>query len=141
MIRAALACLLLQSGTPAPAASPIAGQWTNQPAENMTVRIDRCGAVLCGRVTDASPRARAEAASAGTPQLIGAELMSGLEPAGERSWRGRFFVPQFNLRGKATVRLVGADALDIHGCALAGLLCRTQRWTRVVPAPAETAGR
>jgi uncharacterized protein (DUF2147 family) len=29
------------------------------------------------------------------------------------------------------VRLLGPDALSVEGCALLGLVCKEQRWTRV----------
>ncbi len=72
-----LAAALLAS--PALAASPIEGRWTN-PAGTVTVRIAPCGASLCGRVIGATPEAMAKAAAAGTPRLIGTVLMSRLVP-------------------------------------------------------------
>ena len=123
-----LAATLIAS--PALAASPIEGQWTN-PARSVTVRIAPCGASLCGRVVSASPDAKAKAAAAGTPRLVGTELMSRLVPAGEGAWRGEFFVPDRNVRAPGELRLLGPRALEIEGCAVAGLLCKSQQWTRV----------
>ncbi len=116
--------------SPAFAAAPIEGQWTN-PARTVTVRIAQCGAALCGRVVSASPDARARAAAAGTPRLIGTELMSRLVPVGEGTWRGTFFVPDRNVRAPGELRLLGPRALEIEGCAMGGLVCKTQLWARV----------
>jgi len=117
--------------SPAFAASPIEGQWTN-PARSVTVRIAACGGgSLCGRIVGASPDAKAKAAAAGTPRLIGTELMSRIVPAGEGAWRGIFFVPDRNVRAPGELRLLGPRTLEIEGCAMAGLLCKSQQWTRV----------
>jgi len=119
--------------TPALAASPIEGQWTN-PARSVAVRIAPCrGRSLCGRVVSASPDATAKAAEAGTPRLIGTELMSALVPIGPGAWQGEFFVPDRNVRAPGELRLLDSRTLEIEGCAIAGLLCKSQRWTRVVP--------
>ena len=117
--------------SPAIAASPIEGEWTN-PARSVTVRIAACGgASLCGRVIRASPEAKAKAAAAGTPRLIGTELMSRLVPVGEGAWRGEFFVPDRNVRAPGELHLLGPRTLEIEGCAVAGLLCKSQQWTKV----------
>ena len=124
-----LSAALLAS--PALAASPIEGQWTN-PARSVTVRIAPCGGnLLCGRVTSATSDARAKAAAAGTPRLVGTELMSRLVPAGGGAWQGEFFVPDRNVRAPGELRLLGPRTLEIEGCAVAGILCKTQQWTRV----------
>ena len=130
MFRKYLLAAALFAG-PAFAASPIEGRWTN-PARSVTVRIAPCGAaVLCGRVVGATPEARAKAAAAGTPRLIGTELMSRLVPAGQGTWRGEFFVPDRNISAPGELRLLGPRALEIEGCAMGGLVCKTQQWARV----------
>ncbi len=123
-----LAAALLAS--PALAASPIEGRWTN-PARTVTVRIAPCGASLCGRVIGATPEAMAKAAAAGTPRLIGTVLMSRLVPVRQGAWRGEFFVPDRNVRAPGELRLIGPRALEIEGCAMGGLVCKTQLWGRV----------
>lgn len=130
------ACLLLAAllASPALAASPIEGNWTN-PHHSVTVRIAPCGSRLCGRVVSASSRAKADAAAGGTPRLVGAELMSGLEQTGAGSWHGDIFVPDANRRAEADLRLVDPRTLEIQGCALGGLLCKSQVWTRVAAPP------
>ena len=119
---------------PALAASPIEGQWTN-PARNVTVRIAPCrGQSLCGVVVSATADAKAKAAAAGTSRLIGTQLMSGLVPTGAGIWTGEFFVPDRNVRAPGELRLLGSRTLEIEGC-VAGLLCKSQRWTRVAAPP------
>ena len=103
------------------AASPIEGNWRNLRG-SVTVHIGSCGPTLCGRVISASP---------GTERLIGTELMSGLEPVGEGAWRGDIFVPDRNVRAQGELHLTGLRTLEIEGCAMGGLICKTQTWTRV----------
>jgi len=82
-------------------------------------------------VIRASAPAKAKAAAAGTSQLIGVELMSDLKPVGQRSWRGSFFVPDRNVRAEGQLHLISARTLEIEGCAMGGLLCKSQQWTRI----------
>ena len=44
------------------------------------------------------------------------------------------------MNGSATVRQVGPNRMVVKGCALAGLLCKEQRWTRVGLSAAVDAG-
>ncbi len=117
--------------SPALAASPIDGNWTN-PQHSVMVHIAACGGgSLCGRVIRATPAAKAKAAAAGTERLIGAELMSNLQPSGTGAWSGNFFVPDRNVRADGELRLLGPRMLEIEGCAMGGLLCKSQQWTKV----------
>jgi uncharacterized protein (DUF2147 family) len=108
---------------------PIAGNWTN-PKHSVTVRIAPCGPALCGRVISATPEARDKAAAAGTPRLIGTELMSDLRPIGDGIWSGSMFVPDQNVRAQGEVRMIGPRTIEVEGCAMGGMLCKSQRWTR-----------
>ena len=116
--------------TPALAASPLEGNWTN-PKRSVTVRIGPCGGPLCARVVAASPDARAAAADGGTPRLVGTELMSGIAPNGTGSWTADIFVPDVNRRAQGELHLLGPRTLEVQGCALGGMLCKTQVWSRV----------
>lgn len=128
LLLAASAALMLT--TPALAAASIEGNWTN-PSRSVTVRIGPCGGPLCGRVVAASPKARAAAASGGTPRLVGTELMSGIEPNGQGSWTAEIFVPDVNRRAQGELHLLGPRTLEVQGCALGGMLCKSQVWTKV----------
>jgi len=122
--------------SPALAASPIEGQWTN-PARSVTVRIAPCGNALCGRVVSASSDAKAKAAAGGTTRLVGTELMSGLVPVGQGAWSGEFFVPNRNIRAPGELRLLGPRTLEIEGCAVPGFMCKSQQWTKVAASKAK----
>src|SRR4029453_46597 len=113
------------------AAQALEGQWTNY-KKNVVVKVERCGSAYCGRVVQASAKAREKARKGGTPNLIGTQILTGLTPIGEGRFRGRAFVPKRNLHATATVRQVSDDVMQVQGCVLGGLLCDSEKWTRVV---------
>ena len=109
-------------------ALPIEGKWQN-PKDSVIVDVTRCGAGLwCGKVSWASPKARRKADGR---LRVGTQLLSGLKADGQGGYRGRAYVPRRQIHGTAIVRHAGRDALIVKGCTLGGLLCKSQRWTRV----------
>lgn len=129
LVPAIIASLVLAA---APAsAQALEGQWTNY-KKNVVVQVERCGTAYCGRVVQASEKAKAKAAKGGTPNLIGTQILTGLVPTGTGKFRGRAFVPKRNIHATATVRQVSDDVMQVQGCVLGGLLCDSERWTRVI---------
>jgi uncharacterized protein (DUF2147 family) len=112
------------------AAQALEGQWTNY-KRNVIVQVERCGTAFCGRVVQASAKAKEKARRGGTPNLIGTQILTGLTPVGEGRFRGRAFVPKRNLHATATVRQLSDDVMQVQGCVFGGLLCDNERWTRV----------
>lgn len=125
-----LPLLALASAAGAQPAAPIEGQWTN-PKGSVVIEMARCGAAYCGKVVKADPKAKADARAAGTPDLVGRNLLSGFTPDGKGGWTGRVFLPKRNMHATGTIRAVGADQLSVRGCAIAGLVCKEQLWRRV----------
>jgi uncharacterized protein (DUF2147 family) len=124
-----LALALLAAGAAPARADPVLGTWSN-PKGTVTVRIERCGAAICGKVVRASRSAQEDARAAGTPRLVGTQILRDFRPAGAGRWQGEAFVPDKALTVAATMVQVGRDALEIEGCALGGYLCRKQAWRR-----------
>lgn len=122
------AAALALTSAPASAASPLEGVWRN-PKGSVTVRIAPCGRQLCGRVINASPKAKAKAAEGGTEQLPGTTILSGITPTGANRWKGRVFLPRQNRHATGNLRLSG-NRLTVQGCLL-GIICKDQTWTRV----------
>jgi len=60
----------------------------------------------------------------------GTEILH-VSQAGNNLYRGKAFDPESNMHIPATVRFVDAGTIEIQGCALFGLICKTQRWTKV----------
>jgi uncharacterized protein (DUF2147 family) len=110
------------------ASAPIEGKWQN-PKDSVIVDVRPCGAATwCGKVTWASPKAKRKAAG----RLgVGTQLLTGLKADGRGGYRGQAYVPNRRIRATAFVSHAGPNALIVKGCALGGLLCKSQRWTRV----------
>ena len=129
-ILAKSALLLLVAGVPASAQAALEGRWAN-PKRSVIVEVDRCGSAYCGTVIHASAKAKASARRGGTANLIGTRILSGLRENGNGTFKGQAFDPKRNIRAPATIRLLGPDSIEVRGCALAGLICKSQRWTRI----------
>src|SRR5215210_2549440 len=127
-----LSAVLLASmmAVPAAAAQSVEGRWTN-PKRTVVIEVAPCGPAWCGTVVAASPKARANARKGGTRELIGTRILSGARPVGNGVFKGKGFVPKRNLYAPATIRQRGPNVMEVEGCALGGLLCKEQRWTRV----------
>ncbi len=124
--------LLFAALTPASAApaAPVEGRWTN-PKHSIVIEVARCGPAWCGTVVAASAKAKANARKGGTENLVGTRILSGARPVGNGVYKGRGFVPRRNISAPATIRQRGPNVMEVEGCALAGLLCKEQHWTRV----------
>ena len=116
--------------TPALAQASVEGRWTN-PKRSIVIEVARCGPAYCATVVAASAKAKANARKGGTQNLIGTRILSNARPVGKGVFKGRGFVPKRNITAPATIRQRGPNVMEVEGCALAGLLCKEQRWTRV----------
>lgn len=109
---------------------PFLGQWEN-PKHSMVVNVTRCTANnYCAVVIKASPKAEANARKGGTQHFIGTEILR-VRDVGERTFKGTAFDPESNMHVSATVRMVGPGVMNLKGCALLGLVCEEQRWTKI----------
>jgi uncharacterized protein (DUF2147 family) len=117
--------ILLAAAVPATAtAQALEGRWTN-PKRSVIVSVARCGEAYCGTVSWASARNKEKGTTPGT------RVLSNLRPAGDGSYTGKAFDPKRDVHGSATVRQLGPDVMIVKGCAVWGLICKEQRWTRV----------
>ena len=119
-----LAAIFAAAAPAAAAQSSLAGQWKN-PHGTVIVRVAPCGSAFCGTVSWASPNNREKGVAPG------ARVLSELKPVGGGVYRGSAFDPKRGIGGSATVRQVGDDVMVVRGCAIAGLICKEQRWVRV----------
>lgn len=117
------AAVALGASVPAPAQA-LEGRWTN-PKKSVIVSVARCGEAYCGTVAWASAKNRAKGAEPGT------RVLTDLKPSGNGLYKGRAYEPKREIRGSATVRQVGPNVMVVKGCAVAGLFCKEQRWTRI----------
>jgi uncharacterized protein (DUF2147 family) len=107
--------------------APIEGNWKN-PIGSAIITVAPCGEMLCGKVAWASARGRREA-STSTSNVVGTTVLTGFKQTGNR-WTGRLFIPDDNVHVSAKLQLLGERQLKLTGCAVAGLFCRSQIWTR-----------
>ena len=120
---------LAASLTQVPNEGPV-GTWAN-PRQSVIIVIATCGdGLFCGKVQWASEKAQADARRGGTTNLIGSELLRNFTPNGAARWRGILFVPDLNKKSKAEILQVDSDHLRVRGCAVGGLLCKSEVWTR-----------
>jgi uncharacterized protein (DUF2147 family) len=126
VILAKVAFVLLAATVPvtASAQAAIEGKWAN-PKHSVVVNVSRCGDAYCGTVSWASAKNRERGTTPGT------RVLSDLRPAGDGTYKGSAFEPKRNIRGSATVRQDGPNVMVVKGCAVWGLVCKEQRWTRV----------
>src|SRR5206468_13000188 len=75
--------------------SSVQGQWRS-PGGNSIIAIAPCGSLLGGTVTWASAQAK-EASRKTTSQLVGTQLLTGLQQRGA-GWQGKLFIPDKNMR-------------------------------------------
>jgi uncharacterized protein (DUF2147 family) len=112
------------------APAPIAGRWQS-PSDSVVVEVAPCGSAFCGTVVSATAKAKADARKGGTSSLVGTRLMTGFKPVGGGKYRGKVLLPKRGMHATGTIRLAGRNTLVVEGCALAGLICKEQRWDRV----------
>ena len=106
------------------AQSTLAGEWRN-PHGTVVVRVAPCGRAFCGTISWASERNRERGNTPGT------RVLTDLRPAGDGTYKGSAYDPKHDMNGTAVVRQAGPNVMIVKGCALLGLICKEQRWTRV----------
>lgn len=117
--------MLLACAVPATASAQAAleGRWIN-PHHTVIVNVARCGEAYCGTVSWATAKNREHGTRPGT------RVLTDLRPAGDGTYRGSAYEPKRGMHGSATVRQEGPNVMIVKGCALLGLFCKEQRWTR-----------
>ena len=96
---------------------PPLGVWLTEEKEGK-VRIEACGANLCGYSVDAKSNANGE------------QVLVNMHPTPGQKWAGRIIDPNTGSTYDSTIALKG-DSLRVQGCAFGGVFCGGQTWTRV----------
>jgi len=91
--------------------SPV-GVWSTEENKG-NVRIEQCGANLCGYAVGSGER-----------------ILINMKPQGAK-WSGRIHDPDSGRNYDSTIALKGTDALKVQGCAFGGMFCGGQTWKRV----------
>lgn len=122
-----LALFAFATASAANAQSSIEGLWRN-PSGTAIIVIAPCGSALCGRVAWASERGQSEVAK-NTPRVVGTTVLTGVRNKGGH-WAGSLYIPDDNIHVSAKLQLLSNRHLKLTGCAVAGIFCRSQVWTR-----------
>jgi len=103
---------------PAPVASAAAsdpnspvGIWATEENKG-NVRIEECGANLCGYSVNTGER-----------------ILINMKPQGSK-WTGRIHDPSSGRNYDSTIALKSSDTLKVQGCAFGGMFCGGQTWKR-----------
>jgi uncharacterized protein (DUF2147 family) len=91
--------------------SPV-GIWATEENKG-NVRIEECGANLCGYSVN-----------------TGARILINMKPQGAK-WSGRIHDPDSGRNYDSTIALKSTDTLKVQGCAFGGMFCGGQTWKRV----------
>jgi uncharacterized protein (DUF2147 family) len=100
-----------------PANSPL-GVWLTEEKEGK-VRIEQCGANLCGYSVDAKSNQNGE------------QVLINMKPGRDSKWSGRILDPNTGSTYDSTIALKGSDSLRVQGCAFGGMFCGGQTWSRL----------
>ena len=97
--------------------SPL-GVWLTEEKQGK-VRIEQCGASLCGYSVDANSDQNGE------------QVLINMKPGNDQQWIGRILDPSNGSTYESTIAMQGPDRLRVQGCALSGMFCGGQTWSRV----------
>lgn len=111
------------AAAPAPQPAPVAaaaasdpnsplGIWSTEENKG-NVRIEECGANLCGYSVNTGER-----------------ILINMKPQGSK-WTGRIHDPSSGRNYDSTIALKSTDTLKVQGCAFGGMFCGGQTWKRV----------
>jgi uncharacterized protein (DUF2147 family) len=107
--------------TPTAAASSATtplGVWLTEEKEGK-VRIEQCGANLCGYSVDTKSNQNGE------------QVLINMKPGKDSKWSGRILDPNTGSTYDSTIALKGSDSLRVQGCAFGGMFCGGQTWSRL----------
>jgi uncharacterized protein (DUF2147 family) len=65
-----------------------------------------------------------------TRPLLGIPLITDITPIRQGEWRAHAYNAEDSGTYEVTLKLTAPNELALTGCGLAGLICKTERWTR-----------
>ena len=118
------------------------GMWLTEGGKSQ-VRLANCGDSLCGRLQwlkepsdPATGKLRRDVRNPDPGKrdrpLVGLDIFVGMRP-GETpdQWAGEIYNPEDGKTYRARLTLQGTRTLELKGCVLGGLICKSQAWSRV----------
>jgi uncharacterized protein (DUF2147 family) len=142
MLAAALAAgaALCANGSLAQPAPQLEGTWLTADGAAM-IRFEQCVPSRCGRLVwlrdPIDPETGAQLLDKNNPdpalrtrQLLGIALITDVTPVRQGEWQAKAYNAEDAGTYAVTLRLAAPDKLALKGCGLAGLICRTEYWSR-----------
>jgi uncharacterized protein (DUF2147 family) len=105
------------TSTAPPANTPLGLRLTEE--KEGQVRIEQCGANLCGYSVDKKSNQNGE------------QVLINMKPGKDAKWSGRILDPNTGSTYDSTLAMKGSDTLRVQGCAFGGMFCGGQTWSRV----------
>lgn len=136
----ATAALLVLTGTGNALAADPVGNWLTQ-AGSSRIRIADCGGALCGTIVwlkepndpdtgkPKTDKNNSDASKRNRP-LLGVQIVLGMKPAGADKWTGQVYNAEDGKTYSGNLTFTGGNSLQLQGCALGGLICKGQTWTK-----------
>jgi uncharacterized protein (DUF2147 family) len=113
-------CAGFLSLSPVLAAEPF-GKWV-RPSTGAQVNFYDCAGKLCGKIVAVK--------SASSAREVGIVIVKGAVKTGDNEWKGNLLDATSGKTYAGVITLVGADGLNIKGCAL-GIICEGETWRRL----------
>ena len=140
MLRAAAVAFAILGVCDTASADPI-GTWLTENGRSR-VRVADCGGALCGTIVwlkepsdpetgrPKTDKNNADASKRGRP-LIGVPIVISMKPNGPNKWSGQVYNAEDGKTYSGNLTEHGPTSVRLEGCALGGLVCKGQNWTRV----------
>lgn len=130
-LAAALGLALLTGPALAQSADP-SGTYLSESKETR-VKVAKCGSAYCGTIVSV----QGETKDVNNPDpklkgrnLVGVQMISDLRPSGE-DFTGQLYNYKDGKTYTGKMSFKGGNAMQLSGCILGGLICRSQTWTKV----------
>ncbi len=113
--------LILSTTLPVSAADGFFGAWARGDGV-ARVKVETCGAQICMTDTYIRPDVKDE--------KVGDKIVFDVKPAADGTLTGNGYDPQRKLNFSVVITVAG-DRMTTKGCTLAGIVCKSESWTRI----------
>lgn len=124
--------LIVMAGAAQAQPSDPSGTYLSESGETR-VRITRCGSAYCGTIV----AVQGEAKDVNNPDpaqrgrnLVGMRMISNIQPSGD-GFTGQLYNYKDGKTYTGRMNFRGGNAMELSGCVLGGLICRSQTWKKV----------
>jgi uncharacterized protein (DUF2147 family) len=126
---AALTLTVAAAASPQSAPPAWAGVWKNT-NNTVHIRAAPCGDGMCGTVVWADDQTKRDVSARGN-NIIGMQIFRNFEPAGDKQWKGKVYVPDVGITISGKITMADRNNLVATGCAFLGFGCQTRHWQRI----------